>query len=353
MVLASADRLAYDAELIERLDPVTHGELDLDSDKPPVAQPVRPVEPALPLPSYKSSTVPRAVDRKRLWSRVSAACAGVAVVCAIASLALRRGQATASTPLKANLPAIAPMPADAIVQEANSNQMALASVADGPLETQAAYRLTDHSFRGFAPGSWDPHSDALSPDSATPGAYSADSIKKKCDAAFGIGYRPFLFGMSPEQAGACLKMTVPPWENMPVAGEYKPLEVRYLLQRLKDVPELLPVAGGEFSSECHVVLFFENRRLCRVAVRFVDTPEVPDHRGLLQRFASFNHLATTDDRFLVQCEHVTVAGSQALDEILQVNFIKAGADPMTVNGNTYRLSVASEEVESHDGHPCD
>jgi hypothetical protein len=153
---------------------------------------------------------------------------------------------------------------------------------------------------------------------------SADYAALRIQFDKGIG--PFLFGMSPSKVNSLLprRFGTVAWANLPVAGEYKTAEVRYLWVPLsefqKDGPGValysaLPAFHPCWGGQSYITFQFASQVLVHISVRLL--ADCASHAELLQTFAagyaisSFNISAP---RFEVELNNVTLIGLNGSDE---------------------------------------
>jgi tetratricopeptide (TPR) repeat protein len=134
------------------------------------------------------------------------------------------------------------------------------------------------------------------------------------DTAFMGGVGKFRFGMGPETINTLLQNGFSDISNLPIAGEYEAVEVRYLLSYLKEEQDAWPFSLSACLQEsAYVTMLFHENALFRLSFRFMPGREsCPERSKLIDGFAQRYGLLTVgpdaERRFKYETSHVGVIG---------------------------------------------
>jgi hypothetical protein len=129
-------------------------------------------------------------------------------------------------------------------------------------------------------------------------------LAQKLEEDFGDGFDILKFGLTPEEIVPSHKERFK-WELLPVAGEYKRAEVRYLIWDMAGFPATKTF--GHPSAQSYICALFKEGRLFCVSLRFMDDYDVPDHTFILKNFlAKYNLEKIGSQTYLYQENHLLV-----------------------------------------------
>jgi hypothetical protein len=155
---------------------------------------------------------------------------------------------------------------------------------------------------------------------------------QQIESRYGDGYRAYKFGMTPTEVARAANMNVnTDWGTLPVASEYKNVEVRYFFQYLNRVEDVSKINGGRFSNTSYICYFFEDGKLFKASLRFMNSQEYPNHQSIFLLMA--REMGATIQQyqnssvFRTDTSKVKIHGKMDASATI-VNFIKSGS-PMT------------------------
>jgi hypothetical protein len=148
---------------------------------------------------------------------------------------------------------------------------------------------------------------------------------EKLEQDFGKGFGVFKFGQTPQEINPGTNVNLN-WEVLPVAGEYKPADVRYFIAPLSACPTSQQF--GHFSAKSYLCALFLKDRLFCVSLRFMDDTDVRDHTFVLNDFVAKYDLPKIDDHtYRYKEDHLQIAAVRNIG----FTVIEIGDNPVLQN----------------------